>query len=138
MRPSRKPESSKRIAMSELRYLVKLMQGFYTRGVGDTSPERAARFWQFLRTNCPTFMAALDANFEGEWREIPFTSALNGHSPIPWRTRPTQRRMNMAKTAQTSVRKLFATLADIRQAGIHREWDGTTTYSFVATVTKDG
>ncbi|SRR5579883_2825971 len=77
MRPSRKPESSKRIAMSELRYLVKLMQGFYTRGVGDTSPERAARFWQFLRTNCPTFMAALDANFEGEWREIPFTSALN-------------------------------------------------------------
>ncbi len=44
----------------------------------------------------------------------------------------------MAKTAQTSVRKLFATLADIRQAGIHREWDGTTTYSFVATVTKDG
>jgi hypothetical protein len=35
-------------------------------------------------------------------------------------------------------RKLFATLTDIRQTGIKREWDGTTTYSFLAQVVKDG
>jgi hypothetical protein len=35
-------------------------------------------------------------------------------------------------------KKLFATLTCIRQTGTRREWNGTTTYSFVATITKDG
>lgn len=39
---------------------------------------------------------------------------------------------------QRQQRKLFATLTDIRQTGTKREWDGTTIYSFLATVTKDG
>jgi hypothetical protein len=48
----------------------------------------------------------------------------------------------MKTTKQTLAppvrKKLFATLTDVRQTGTHREWDGTTTYSFLAHVTRDG
>ena len=43
----------------------------------------------------------------------------------------------MLRSAQRTERKLFATLTAIHQTGTQREWDGTTTYSFLATVTKD-
>jgi hypothetical protein len=44
----------------------------------------------------------------------------------------------MKLTAHQTPRKLFATLTCIRQTGTRREWDDTTIYSFVATVTHDG
>jgi hypothetical protein len=44
----------------------------------------------------------------------------------------------MKLTTRQSPRKLFATLTCIHQTGTWREVDGTTIYSFLATITKDG